>query len=364
MERKINHGLNLLRIISMLGIIGLHVLNAGGGMDKLNLLSASNAVLRYIYIFCACSVDTFAMMTGYLYAGRTSVRYRNLLSLLVTVFFHCFVITCGFYFFNRNLFGDIEIATSLNPFRANRFWYITCYVLLFMLIPYINILLNNIHERQLDILVVLLFVVTSVLPASQRLDFFRMDWGYSSAWMVVCYILGAYIKRKQASLSLRSSLALTVAISLAIFGYTVLREKYGGDSMAFSWATEYVAPGIVLMSMLLVSVFSRLPLENGKFAKGIAAVGAAAFDVYIVHAHVMIYKRIITDGFWFLRNTDWFCVAPVFAGILAVIYGTGLLACKIRSGVFRLTKLDILLEKLGARIDTYMFTQEKEGNTA
>lgn len=25
MERKINHGLNLLRIISMLGIIGLHV---------------------------------------------------------------------------------------------------------------------------------------------------------------------------------------------------------------------------------------------------------------------------------------------------------------------------------------------------
>ena len=364
MERKINHGLNLLRIISMLGIIGLHVLNAGGGMDKVNLLSPSNAVLRYFSIFCACSVDTFAMMTGFLHEGRTSVRYRNLLSLLATVFFHCIVITCGFYFYNRNLFGDIGIVTSLYPFRANRFWYVACYVLLFVLIPYINILLNNIHDRQFDILVILLFVMTSVLPASQRLDFFRMDWGYSSAWMIVCYILGAYIKRKQGTLSLRKGIGLTVAISLAILGYTVLREKCFGDAMAFTWATEYVSPGIVLMSMLLVDIFSRLPLADHKFTRRIAGIGAAAFDVYIVHAHVMIYKKIITDGFWFLRNTEWFWLAPVFAGILAVIYAAGLLAYKIRALVFRITKLDVFLEKLGARIDKYIFTQVKEGNEA
>lgn len=46
-------------------------------MDSWNLLSPTNAVLSYFYILCACTVDTFAMMTGFLYEGRTSVRYRN-----------------------------------------------------------------------------------------------------------------------------------------------------------------------------------------------------------------------------------------------------------------------------------------------
>lgn len=32
MEKQRNQGINILRILSMLGIIGLHILNAGGAM--------------------------------------------------------------------------------------------------------------------------------------------------------------------------------------------------------------------------------------------------------------------------------------------------------------------------------------------
>lgn len=53
MERKINHGLNLLRIISMLGIIGLHVLNVGGRNRQLeSAFSHQCRVKLFLYSLC------------------------------------------------------------------------------------------------------------------------------------------------------------------------------------------------------------------------------------------------------------------------------------------------------------------------
>lgn len=169
--------------------------------------------------------------------------------------------------FDRRLFENVGIATSLYPFLKNRYWYIACYVLLFVLLPYINILLKNLTDRQFDVFVILLFVVKSVLPVSQKQDFFRMDWGYSSAWLIVCYILGVYIKRRPGNWSLQKQIALAAAVSGVFFGYTALRFCYWGEASAFSWATEYVSPGIVVLSMLLVAIFSKITLENSRCTK-------------------------------------------------------------------------------------------------
>lgn len=339
----------------MLGIIGLHVLNAGGGLNRGNLLSPANIVLSYCYILCACSVDTFAMMTGYLYEGRKSVRYQNLLNLLATVCFYCVVITGCVYFLERSWLEPIGIKTSLFPFLANRFWYIACYVLLFVLIPYINILLNNINERQFDVLVILLLVMTSVLPSLLKVDVFKMSLGYSSAWLAVCYILGAYVKRKQLLLSVRRSIVLSIMISLATLVYSLYRLQFHADSAAFSWVTEYISPCIVVLSMLWINIFSKLTLADGKISKVIAALSAAAFDAYICHSHIMVYNNLITGGFGYLRKTAFLYLVPVFIASLAAVYAIGWIACKIREGLFCVTKLNVLLAKLGKIIDKIIF---------
>lgn len=52
MRKEYNKGLAILKVLSMLGIVGLHILNAGGAMLRGNEISLTNSLLHILYIFC------------------------------------------------------------------------------------------------------------------------------------------------------------------------------------------------------------------------------------------------------------------------------------------------------------------------
>jgi len=56
MPQKRLYGLDLLRILSMLGIIGLHLLNGGGLMAAASAREDSELTARVLMIICSCSV--------------------------------------------------------------------------------------------------------------------------------------------------------------------------------------------------------------------------------------------------------------------------------------------------------------------
>ena len=59
--------IDFLRIMSMLGIVGVHVLNNGGVVESLDHFSVTGIIIYIIRAICYTSVDLFAMITGYLY---------------------------------------------------------------------------------------------------------------------------------------------------------------------------------------------------------------------------------------------------------------------------------------------------------
>ena len=67
---KRNNGLSLLRIISMCGIIGLHLINNGGVINNLNLYSFKFFCILIVTTFFYTSVNVFALLTGYLNVNK------------------------------------------------------------------------------------------------------------------------------------------------------------------------------------------------------------------------------------------------------------------------------------------------------
>ena len=60
--------------------------------------------------------------------------------------------------------------------------------------PYLNILINKNNH----LLAKIMFdtgILFSLIPSLCFTDLFRLESGYSTAWLIVCYILGAYLKR-------------------------------------------------------------------------------------------------------------------------------------------------------------------------
>ena len=355
------YGLGVLRIISMFGIIGLHILNAGGAFARDSLTSVYGLSVSVLYILCAASVNTFAMLTGYLYVDKPNVKYKNVLKLVFTVLFYSVIITALLMAFKPGAFGSIlNIITSLIPPLAGKYWYITCYVLLFVLIPFINKLINSLTHGQFKLLIVLLVILTSVLPTFLLTDFFKLEQGYSSAWLIVCYFIGAYIKRSKQRLSTRTVLVLYLLCVITVIGVSVASWLVLKKFSVYNTLVEYTSPFIVLISVFSIYLFSKIQIKNKFLTKAIDSLSGSAFDAYILHGHPMIFVCFINDNFAIIRNLEFFKAISVILLSILAIYLMCWAVSQLKSLILKITRIDFLLDKFGYKIDCLL---EKISNT-
>ena len=80
MEVKRNNGLDICRVLSMCGIIGLHVMNAGGVIANTDFLSVQGILMRGLIVLFYPVVNIFGMMTGWLYISKKEVKNKNLIT--------------------------------------------------------------------------------------------------------------------------------------------------------------------------------------------------------------------------------------------------------------------------------------------
>jgi len=357
------HGLSVLRIISMLGIVGLHVLNAGGAFARENLTSLTELPLSVLYIFCAASVNTFAMLTGYLYADKPNVKYKNIVRLIFTVLFYSAAITALFAVFRREVFDSVkDVIKYLLPPLAGRFWYITCYVLLFVLIPFLNKLIDSLSLRSFRLLVILSLIFTSVLPTFLLTDFFGLSRGYCTAWLIVCYLVGAYIKRSKHDVSVRFLLMLYALCAVAVTVLSVAAWVILRSFSIYKFLVAYVSPFIVLISGVSILLFAKLDIKNTALTKVIDSLSGGSFDVYIIHSHILVFDFIITGGFAFIRDMSPVLAVPAVLISMVAVYLICWAISYLKILIFKIARIDFMADKFGNGIDTLLEKLSGDGD--
>ncbi len=361
MTQKTLHGLNIARIFSMLGIIGLHLLNFGGAFNRNAFLSAHGIQMSSVYIIFMCSVNVFAMLTGYLYVDKPNVKYKNILKLLLTVVFYSVIITVAFLIFKRQvLYSTLNIIKSAVPLLFNKYWYVSCYTLLFVFIPFINKLINSLSAKQFRLLITLLIAVTSVLPTVLCRDFFGLGRGYTAAWLIICYILGAFIKRECTNISAKISAFGLLACFIIVMGVSLVGFVVLDNIRVYNILVQYTSPFILLMSVLFVILASKLQLKEGFITKVISALSSTAFDAYILHYHSLILAFFISGKFLFINNTTAALSIPIVLGSMIAIYLICWIISQVKVFIFKFTRIDTLMDKLGDWIDCLLKKNSEE----
>ncbi len=349
------HGLSILRMLSMFGIIALHVMNVGGAFDKTSLMSVYQLPVSILYILCSSSVNIFAMLTGYLYVDKPAVKYKNILKLIFIVLVYSVCITAFFLIFKPAVFNSsMDILKALFPPLDGKLWYITCYVLLFVLIPFLNKLINVLSIAQFKILLILLVIFTSVLPTFLLTDFFRLSEGYSTAWLVVCYLIGAYIKHRNIKTSARKLSVIYLLCVTAIMLSTAIVWFAFKKLAVYMFLTRYISPFMVIMSVISIMLFSRINVKNKGLIKVITSLSNSSFDAYILHSHILIYDFIITGNFVFVKNLHPVLIIPAILGSIIGIYVISWFICQIRSFGFKIARVDKAFDYLGSKIDSIL----------
>jgi surface polysaccharide O-acyltransferase-like enzyme len=289
-ESTRNYGIDLLRLFAMYLIVVLHVLGQGGVLNSENAVGTRYAVAWFLEICAYCSVDCYALISGYVgYRDReTPYRYSKFLSFWVPVFFYSLGIALVAALVDPDAVNAERMWKSVFPVTTSRYWYITAYAGLFFVIPWLNRLLRGCTDRELTRVAIGIFVIFCCFNAVSIVygGGLSLAGGYSFVWLALLYVLGACLKRTGIVEKFRSRVWLLAAF-LAVL-VTWLFKVFMPTRPVNDALISYTSPTITLVAVALLAVFSRLR-PQGIWRKLIGFFAPAALGVYLIHVHWYIF---------------------------------------------------------------------------
>jgi len=176
-------GIDLLKFVSMLGIIGLHIINKGGVLYFLSPNSYKHYIVLLLLTFLYSSVNIFAIISGYLYVNQKKPKNKNIINLILIMLFYSIGISLVFYLFN---FYDVRsqgfrsLIMNTFPFLSGRYWYIISYIFVFFMIPFLNLIISKINKKQFKKILIVLFILLSIIPTLfLNIDLFKTSYSYN-----------------------------------------------------------------------------------------------------------------------------------------------------------------------------------------
>ena len=339
-ERK--YGIDLLRIITMLMIVNLHIFWHGGILpsEKLYFGSEKFNIIWIIEIICYVAVNCYALISGFV-GVNSKTKYSNIILLWLRVAFYSiliYLIACKLEIieYDHNTF-----ITYCFPVLNSKYWYFTAYFALFFFMPILNAGLQNLEYKQLRNAVILIVIVTCILPFIYAGDIFLFKKGYSFVWLLVLYIVGGFIGKYNLNIKFSKILmlllfVLCVALEFGSLYLTNYMKLKGVEKFKYS-LVSYMSPTMLLSGIALLVLFSKLKL--GFLGKIISFLSPLCFSVYLIHEHKVIRNKYIAGQFE--RFLDYPTKEMVISIVITVIsiFCIGIFIDFFRECLFKILRL-------------------------
>ena len=342
---------DILRIIAMFSIVTLYVINLGGALNLLSF-NVNALIIRIVYILSFASVNIFAMITGYLYCNKESVKVNRLVDLLIVTLLWSLIITSVLYILGY-INGIKEIVVSLFPFLRNRYWYIVCYVFVYLLIPYINRFIHGMSKIEMKRFILITLLLMSVIPTVMITDIFRENTGSSPWWLIECYIIGAYFRKYGVVNTKKYLYAFLISLSFVLLWWNGLEcitiRLFGESKMTMIFFKAYYTIPNVLMSVSIFVFFMCHSFSiKSQIESMIHSLSSKMFGVYIIHSHIFLWERVITHILHRLYN---YSLNVVFVlGCILVLFVICIILECVREYLFKLFKIDRIISKIKGEV--------------
>ena len=314
-----NSPFELLRIISMMMILGLHYLNKniGGGLRTENQLNQYLAV--GLESICITSVNCFVLISGYYMIYEKQVRLIKILDLLLMMVVYGFVFYWIAVLTGEKTFALEKMAITVVPFLAGERWFLRTYIILMFLAPFVNRLIEGIGKKQLLALVVIQLLFFSVWPSFLPKPPIT-DKGYGIINFLTLYFIAAYIRKYYMPKTDRWSRAISGFIffaSVTVIILTALVPKLSERKWNYNYLFNITGSVALFCFFLNIKPFTNHLINQ---------IAKLTFGVYLSHTILqkLVYHRIMNIAYY--RETVWFvphfvlCVVAQFCVFAFIDY--------------------------------------------
>jgi len=301
-ERSSN--LELLRICAIIIIIAHHyVVNSGftkGYFDFSNV-TFNMIFLQFVGFGGKMAINVFILISAFFMCKQKAI-WSKLLKFILMIYFYKIVFSTIFWASGYESITLVGFYKSIMwPFMAIERGFVGGFLVLFLLIPFLNktleVLSQKIHLR-LICLLLFLFTIASTF-------FFASSFSYIG-WYVTLYYIGAYIKLYPNKFTESKSIALKVFWgSLLLIFLSILVVDFVGSKIGFNNYYWMCADSNKFLALTCgLSMFLLFKNTQIKQSKVINTFAASTFGVLLIHANSDAMRRWLWNDT--LQNTSYY----------------------------------------------------------
>ena len=278
--------LELYRILCMLLIVAHHFVVNSGLTSSCGLLMSDNTSANSIFLtlfgaWGKTGINCFLMITGY-FMCTSKITFRKFLKLMGQIYLYRWVFFAIFLAAGYESISISRIVKLIMPIWNIDNGFVSCFIVFWLTIPFLSILVQNMNQRQHQLLLILslgVYTICGTFPG------FSIAFNYVS-WFGVIFFIASYIRLYPHPVFERRSLwgwMTLLSIALAMASIIGLRLFFGERAKLgyyfVSDSNKFFAVAIAVCSFLW---FKNM---NLKYSKVINAIGAATFGVLLIHAN-------------------------------------------------------------------------------
>ncbi len=280
-----------LRVLCMFGIVANHFFTYGldiyglhGEAFRVEIDGIPGtllwATLEGIKLLSLVSVNCFILISGYFLIHTTEYRRKGIRRVWFQTWFYgvgIFLLMCVV---GTADFSWLQLLKLSLPVITNQYWFITSYLALMIVAPFLSRLAATLDERMFRLLLLVGLFICFQYPFGkmfvdpQQLTLF-----------VYLFLVGGYIRKFGLPLWLttfRLRLA-ALLLFLAMFAITVVKNIMAGNSAFLIYAMEYHSL-VMPLSILLFAFCARWTCPR-PVASTLPHVAPYALAVYLIHSH-------------------------------------------------------------------------------
>ena len=318
--RKRNSNLELLRIISMCGIISLHYFGMGGVVQNNTFPGLPWFFTHVINSFAVPLVNGFVLITGYFMIDTNKFSLRKTIDcLIITALYgglsYLIALCTG-----NNSFSIGGVIEAIFPFIIGKRWFVQTYIILILFAPFVNKVLRSLTCLQYKILLAVQLSIFCVWY-SVGLNAPLLDDGYGIINFITLYMIGGFIRynkeEKVLNWNMKGYVGVYAICAIVTFVLSYFINPYG-----YAFITNIIGASAIFIFFLKWDLGTKTLINK---------VSLATFDVYFVHSDFNTSYLLFSELLGGKHVVDSPLMIPHMIAVIPVVWIVGCVAFRIRN---------------------------------
>lgn len=326
MNRQSN--IELLRIIAMFMILGLHVNFFSLGVPMIAEYESApfSSFMRFLMEnICIVGVNIYVLISGWF-----GIRYKtkSVCNFIFQCLFFSIILFIPFAATGRIEIGRINIMSSLLMYK-NAYWFVWAYLILYILSPILNSFTETTDRKTFKRVLVSFFAIQTIVFIFTPCGFFKA--GYSPLSFIGLYLLARYLRNHTTIRGKYIYLGIYLLCAFANTITCIVPPMYGiSNETINAIIISYTNPINIIGALSLLIFFTRLSFKS----KIINYISNSCFAVYLIHMHFCISNKYLYISKRIYNENDGIIYIAYILTFIVAVFLLSILFDKVRIKVF------------------------------